>query len=164
MSEWRPVKGWEGLYEVSNGGHVRKVNGAPVGQWRNHDGYLVVRFSQPRAMARVHRLVAEAFVPNPHGKPNINHLDCIRDHNDAENLEWCTQAENIKHSQRLGRIRFDLRWGQRPAHAKLTSDQIRDIRNRYQAGGISFSALAAEFDISKRTVGRLIHKEYYANV
>jgi hypothetical protein len=79
---------------------VRKAgSGEIIGQWKNSDGYPVVRLSRPRLMQRVHRLVALAFVPNPENKPSVNHLDNDRANNSARNLEWCTQAENIRHAR-----------------------------------------------------------------
>jgi hypothetical protein len=54
---------------------------------------------------RVHRLVALAWIPNPHGLPEINHLDGVKANNDASNLEWCTTLENLQHARRMGLYR-----------------------------------------------------------
>lgn len=164
MAEWKQAGGYEGLYEVSSDGQVRRVSGEPVGQWSNDQGYMLVRLSRPRAMLRVHRLVAMAFVANPEGKPDVNHIDCDRSNNHAENLEWCTQKENLKHSQRLGRMPRDHWRGKRSVNAQLSDDTVRQIRLAYSIGGTSWERLADRFGVSKRCVGRLIRRETYADV
>ncbi|MEY5060669.1 MAG: hypothetical protein RIS45_590, partial [Planctomycetota bacterium] len=88
---WAPAVGWP-HYEISDLGRIRKLSGEPVGQWIASQGYVRARLSGPRALVRVHRLVAEAFVPNPERKPTVNHIDANRANNCAANLEWCTQA------------------------------------------------------------------------
>lgn len=94
--EWRPIRGWEGKYYVSNMGRIRNRNGLILRPEVTKQGYLRVKLKNRGHVlhARVHRLVAEAFVPNPEGKPCINHINEHKDDNRAENLVWCTVAEN----------------------------------------------------------------------
>ena len=106
---WKPVKGFEGLYEVSNLGNVRSVDryvmngnrccllkGKPRKPYYKSDGYLKITLSKNKKGKNysVHRLVAEAFIPNPNDLPFIDHINTIRDDNKVENLQWCTQKEN----------------------------------------------------------------------
>lgn len=159
---WRPVDGYEGKYEVSDDGRVRKVCGKELGQWLSELGYCRVRLSAPRAMILVHRLVAKAFIPNPDDKPFVNHIDCCRSNNKAENLEWCTQAENLKHSELLGRMKRGFaQKGKRSFNAKLSDNQAAQIREEYAAGGISLEKLALKHGTSKRTAHRIVNFHTY---
>ena len=124
---WKDVVGYEGLYQVSNMGRVRSVdhetetvrNGvtfmmpkkgrvlAPV--TRRH-GYLGVMLYGRGGHARrgfrtfsVHRLVAEAFVENPHGYAEVNHLDECKTNNRADNLEWCDRTHNVRYGTGIER-------------------------------------------------------------
>lgn len=112
MSEvWKPVKGYEGSYEVSSLGRVRSIarmirrNG---GEYMTRErvmysplknGYPSVTFTNGRKTRHeyVHRLVAEAFVPNPRNLPCVNHKDERRTNNSSDNLEWCTREYNLKY-------------------------------------------------------------------
>lgn len=106
---WKPVKGYEGLYEVSNKGNVRSLDrhsmwgnqyclfkGKPMKPHPNSDGYLTVGLhkNNQRKLYSVHRLVANAFIANPKNLPCIDHINTIRDDNRVENLRWCTNKEN----------------------------------------------------------------------
>lgn len=99
---WKDVKGYEGQYQVSNLGHVRSLKFGKVRflkPRRRKDGYLTVnlcRNSKERNV-RIHRLVAEAFIPNPSNFPVINHKDENRTNNVVDNLEWCTQKYNVNY-------------------------------------------------------------------
>ena len=110
---WAPVHGYEGLYEVSSYGRIKSISGPNAGNLRtlqkDTKGYaflmLYAAGMKPKN-ARVHQLVAKAFIPNPDGKPQVNHKDGIRDRNIVTNLEWSTNSENNLHSFReLGRKR-----------------------------------------------------------
>lgn len=96
---WKPVVGYEGLYEVSNTGEVRslfrykKLLKPTVAR----NGYCAVELfkNKKRKHILVHRLVALAFIPNPDNLPMVNHKDETRDNNCVENLEWCTAKYNM---------------------------------------------------------------------
>lgn len=109
---WKDIKGYEGLYQVSNlgrvksfprkGTHTKREHILIVG--KNHKGYFQVKLTK-KCKAKtisVHRLVAEAFIPNPDNLPQINHKDGNKDNNCVNNLEWCTNEYNMKEAIRLG--------------------------------------------------------------
>ena len=115
IEEWRNVLGYEGLYQVSNLGRVRSlsrfVGGGFCGEYKlicgkilksfdNRNGYRQVTLHKDgeRKNYYVHRLVATAFLPCPDECCVINHKDYNRSNNAADNLEWCTQAENVNYS------------------------------------------------------------------
>lgn len=162
--EWRPVVGREGLYEVSDDGQVRAVSDSRILRTSVSRGYLTVSLKdaaggKPRNH-RVHRLVARAFVPNPNDKPNINHIDCNTTNNAAENLEWCTQAENLEHSRRLGRMPQCFR-GVRNNRSKLSDENVRAVRALYAAGGRTLLSIASEFGVSERAIGAVVRRQSY---
>lgn len=106
------LPGYEGLYEIDSLGNVYSIRTTSsrrkgiIKQQDNGSGYKRVNLFDINGKARkhyVHRLVAKAFIPNPENKPNINHKDCNVKNNSVENLEWCTQSENVLHAVRLGR-------------------------------------------------------------
>ena len=99
MEIWRPV-GENDNYIVSNTGRIRRFNSDKDHSVRDRKGYLTVDLyrDSERVTRRVHRLVAEAFVPNPDGKSQVNHRDGNRHNNDAANLEWVTASENCRHA------------------------------------------------------------------
>lgn len=110
---WKAIKDYEGLYEVSNYGRVRALgNGGTHKTERvlvcmaRRDGYTKVNLYKDGKMKTpmVHRLVAMAFIPNPDGLPQVNHIDEDKSNNCVWNLEWCTAKYNMNYGSRIERI------------------------------------------------------------
>ena len=158
---WKDVVGYEGKYEVSNTGQVRKCSGEVIGQWIDSKGYPLVRLSNPRKVLPVHRIVAFAFIEKPEGKNVINHIDFVTHNNCVDNLEWCTQAENIKHSRDAGRYPDNYWKGKRSPNAKISDNLAFKIRDEYKQGGISQQKLGDKYGVSKRTVNRIVNNMSY---
>lgn len=104
---WKDVVGWEGVYQVSNYGEIKSLHYNKeriMKQSTDTNGYLQVKLNKNGngKAYLVHRLVAQAFIPNYHNKPFINHLDSNPKNNKITNLEWCTQSENVRHAIGVG--------------------------------------------------------------
>lgn len=126
---WKDVKDYEGIYKVSSKGRVKSVERVTVDSiGRKHhrkerilkdhmyNGYLYVRlYDGPK---RIHRLVAEVFIPNPDNKPQVNHKDEDKTNNCVENLEWMTHRENCNYGTRNERAG--------KAHNKPVAQYTRD--------------------------------------
>lgn len=106
--EFRDIPGYEGLYEVSNLGRVRR-NGKILKLTKNAKGYLMLNLCKNGIVRKflVHRLVALAFLPNPQNLPMINHKDEDKTNNTVSNLEWCTVQYNNSYSQFKPVLQFD---------------------------------------------------------
>ena len=122
MSEiWRDIAGYEGLYQVSNMGRVRSIDHivkTKTGKdmfvkgmmkkpttYKGGYQYVNLQHRKKKKMFQVHRLVAAAFIPNPDNKPEVNHIDAVKDNNCVSNLEWVTGEENNKHAIDNGLIK-----------------------------------------------------------
>lgn len=120
---WKDIPGYNGLYQISNLGHVKSLNFNNSNKENllsiyNHNGYLRVGIRHNKLLHNhlVHRLVAEAFIPNPENLPVINHKDGNKSNNSIENLEWVTSRENTEHAIREN-LRPSMncsRWGKYP--------------------------------------------------
>lgn len=104
---WKDVDGYEGLYQVSNLGRVKRVATSRVLNGMNSgSGYVQVGLYKQGVVSRklIHRLVAQAFIPNHEHKSEINHIDEDKTNNNINNLEWSTRKENINHGTRNERV------------------------------------------------------------
>ena len=169
-------------YEVSNRGRVRRItdvtytmpNGgiatrliagkiltnSRLPAWRVHDlPYVRVglldRSTNTTKGVMVHKLVADAFVPNPDNKPCVNHINSDASDPRAVNLEWCTHKENTMHSYLAGRLKVPHPGhGVDNPHAKLTDDDVRKIREM-SATGLSNAKVAKVFGIDRSKISRI---------
>lgn len=156
--QWRPIVGYEGWYEISSLGRVRRLrpsNNTYVGrilrQSPNGTGYLTLGLSrdgQGSGYRLVHRLVAEAWVgPQPPGH-QVNHKDGNKTNNRPENLEWVTSARNHRHASESGLT--NPPHGENHHRAKLTEDTVREIRE--SRTGVSCAELARQLNVDPSTV------------
>lgn len=102
---WKDIAGYEGLYQINNYGDVKSLNYGNTKKEKilkphNNDGYYDVTLYKhgKHKQYKIHRLVAQNFIPNPKNKPQVNHKDGNKINNNVNNLEWVTNSENIKHA------------------------------------------------------------------
>jgi hypothetical protein len=108
---WKDINGFEGLYEVSNYGRVRTIKTQLIrSPFFHKKKYLKVtlRRKDHKKHYRIHRLVAQAFIPNPDNKAEVNHKDFNKINNHVNNLEWTTQEENTNHYLQSDRYKLYL--------------------------------------------------------
>lgn len=164
---WREVSDTPG-YEVSNLGRVRSVDRdftVKNQSTKTTTIRLPGRILRPQKMGKnyrmvwaagrsrkIHRLVAEAFLPNPNQLPEVNHINGDKNDNRVENLEWCTTRENAIHAYLLG-----LR------QRKFTPEQIRAIRAAV-ANGTPSKTIAQEHGVSPKSINAICRRYRYADV
>lgn len=179
---WVDVVGYEGYYQVSNFGRVKSLE-RKVERWYNNKmnlitkkevikkihsdskGYPTVQLTKDKLVTlRVHRIVAEHFLPKPsealteackrHGKVFVNHKDGDKGNARSSNLEWCNQTYNCAVAvtdeviQRLS--------GERSPHAKLDDVTVLQVVEDYKRGGISQQALADKFGVKQITISNIL--------
>lgn len=118
MEIWKPIPNFEGYYEASSFGKIKRAKNKTIYKdgriayfsetilkpSLNKKGYLVVHLSvkSKKHSILIHRLIAKTFIENPLNKLTINHIDCVKTNNSIENLEWLTNKENMQHAFRNG--------------------------------------------------------------
>ncbi|MCI7634018.1 MAG: NUMOD4 motif-containing HNH endonuclease [Mollicutes bacterium] len=174
---WKDIKGYEGCYQVSNLGRIKSLDRMTNNQYGEYfmkgrilknsiikdKGYCRVSLNNGngKISKRVHRLVAEAFIPNPENKPEVNHKDGNKLNNCVSNLEWCTNKENIEHSIRTGLKKHCN--GCSNSSSKFTEEDIIFIRKNYKKrdpmyGGV---ALARRYSCCPKTIYDIVTKKHY---
>ncbi|MBE8952238.1 MAG: HNH endonuclease [Quinella sp. 1Q7] len=164
---WRDVVGYEGYYKVSNFGRVKsfhkgkskilKFGVSPFGYLR-----VVLCKDFKKKNRPIHILVAQAFIPNPDNKRQINHIDGDKTNNHVSNLEWATPAENIHHAFAMGLRKS----GYEHFRAKFTPEQVREIRRDCVPGDPErgFKPLAKKFNVTPRIISDAYYCKSYQNV
>ena len=156
-------------FEVSTDGQLRNVKtGTIYKQTYGGNGYLQVVVSlgsrNKKKAFKIHKAVAETFIPNPENKPEVNHKNGNKNKNDVSNLEWMTSSENVQHAYENGLK--SPRYGTDNPGAKLSKEDVDYIRNHYIARDHTYGAraLARKFDIDHGTILDIINGVSYINV
>lgn len=166
---WKNIVGWESLYEVSNFGRIRRKCKTriakpltPTHNSKRGQIYPSVDLCKGYRRHRValHIVVATAFCPNPHGYKYVGHKDNNPLHFYASNLEWTTQSKNIQRAYDQGRK--DAK-GERNGRAKLTEEQIREIRF-FASKQVTMKEIAASYKLNPLHVGDIVRRKRWAHV
>lgn len=146
-------------YKIYDDGTVIGKRGVPLIPWKSKGGYLLVNLciDGHKSHHLLHRLVAQTYLPNPNNLPQINHKDGDKLNNKVENLEWCSQSDNMKHSFReLGRKPIR-------SNAKLTDQQVIELC-QLRASGSTYYELGDMFGISYQAAHRISAGDTYKHV
>ena len=158
----KDIPGFEGVYAVTEDGrvysHSRVVKAAHGSTQLRKGRWLKPKINQGRVLYNIgakwtfaHRIVAMTFLPNLENKPQVNHIDGNPLNNNVNNLEWCTQSENIKHAYATGLKKPIKFFGTKHPKHKLSDDDVLAIKSSKE----SLSVIAAKYGISKTWASRL---------
>lgn len=163
MEIWKDIPSVKGLYQASNLGRIKslrrktaKILKPTESKVRKKKGYFNVEILGKTQ--NIHKLIAEAFIPNPNNFNQINHIDGDKHNNKAENLEWCTNKEN--HSK-AGKMGLKAR-GERQGLSKLTDADVYTIKLTYPQ--MSLSQLAKKFNVSKSTIWYIVSGKTWKHI
>lgn len=170
MEAWVDISGFEDIYQVSNFGRVRSLDrlvqdkdlrksrmlkGRVLKGKVTKPGYVEVGLRDLNKKVHfllIHRIVAKAFIPNPEGKPQVNHLNGIKNDNRSSNLEWSTHKENVQHALLNGLTKV----GEDSTSSKLTNEEVLEIRSLFRTKKYTFSELGRMFNVDSAGIGRIV--------
>lgn len=177
IKEWKDIVGYEGLYKVSNTGDVMRTSRNIIGKYGDvyhrpehllkpsqggkdaykGNGYLQVHlFKNGKTETRkIHKLVAEAFIPNPFLLPQVNHIDGNKLNNHVDNLEWCDAHHNVSHAYITGLMKGKN--GESNGSHKLSQDAVDFIRSVCEPRSVRLGAqaLGKAFGVNRHTIERI---------
>lgn len=191
---WKDIKGYEGLYQVSTFGRIKRIRfiNNVTNKLQNkllsmnkYDnlGYRTICLCKngETKYKRVHRIVAETFIPNSQNLPCINHKDGNKKNNNVENLEWCTYSYNTKHAMKNGLFNMEkfrsatkqnikiaqksspvLKGGENNPKAILNEKDVLEIRRAYSNKEMSSKQLSEKYGVHISTIQRILSRKTWS--
>lgn len=160
----KPINDFEDLYGITENGTIISLRTGRKLKPFSNGHYLSVRLykNSIKIDKRVHRLIAEAFIPNPQNLPQINHKDGNKLNNNISNLEWCTPSQNQKHAFKTG-LQNNHNYENNPC-VKLTKENVIQIKNLYQKytrGKYTQKKLAEMHGVTQACISSIINNKHY---
>ena len=163
-------------YLISNEGRIKILSTLEDKKvFVKDDGYIATTLGNGKQSYKyVHRLVAEAFVKNKHNKPQVNHINGIKGDNRAENLEWVTPSENIRHAIDTGLLKYKKKEesiksskypkGEDVNGSKLNAEKVIEIRVLWESGDYKKVQLAKMFNVNESTIRDVITRRQWKHI
>lgn len=164
---WSNIPNEKEWYFVSNKGNIKttnykntgnekyislmKTNTIPRNRLNKRTLYYRCKLSSKERL--VHRLVAMAFIPNPHNKPEVNHIDGNPLNNNVDNLEWCTRSENALHANRTGLRPSPT--GDKSGMAKFTNSEMIELKKIIDSGFYRQSDIGKVYGVHQATISKI---------
>ena len=162
--KWKEIGGYNGKYQVSNLGNVKTFHygGRLLKFGDDTRGYITIALSKNNKSKtfKLHRIVAQAFKPNPLKLREVNHIDCNKNNNKASNLEWVSPKQNMEHASRLGRIKAS--YGEDNHLSKLTKEKVKTIRENKNKE--FHSQLAKRYGVSRPAITAIINRKTWKHI
>lgn len=164
---WAGVVGYEDWYQVSTYGRLRRtdtgrVRKTPIGSHGYPQSLLSLGSRQNQISRKVHRMLAETFIPNPESKPQVNHINSDREDNWVGNLEWVTEEENNIHARDSGRTSV----GESSDWSKISEEDVIFIRTHFIPRDSMYSGimLAKMFDLKPASISCIVHRKCWKHI
>ena len=163
-------------YLISNKGRIKILSTLEDKKvFVKDDGYIATTLGDGKQSYKyVHRLVAEAFIKNKHNKPQVNHINGIKGDNRAENLEWVTPDENIRHAIDTGLLKYKKKekeiknsrysLGEEVNGSKLTPEEVIEIRVLWELREFKQVELAEKFGVDNSTINDIIRRKRWKHI
>lgn len=158
---WKQIRNYN--YEINENGLIRNIKTGKFRKgFKRKDGYVGVQLYLGKVVNfQLHRLIAEAFIPNPENKLYVNHKNSNRSDNSLDNLEWVTFEENVKHAYESG---YASNKGSNNGFSVLSEEQVLEMRSKRKNDKLTYQELATHYNVSYGCVAGIIQRKTWKHI